>query len=107
MKLVFKLFANLFAGLVGKLLFVANFVICLFVFDWSKFLRYLETPARINCHIKQSGGAIDFCSSGFYYSPVESVFMFIAALVYLLFLPPILMTELAWETSKDYTRCGV
>ena len=94
MKRFFQLFANLFAGLVGKLFVIANFVICLFIFDWGKFLRYLETPARINCHIKLTGRGIDICGFGYYYSPIESAFLLITAFVSLIFLPPMLMTEL-------------
>jgi hypothetical protein len=94
MKLVFQLFANFFAGLLGKLLIVANFVICLFIFDWSKFFRYLETPARINCHIKPFSRGIDFCVYGLYYSPIESFFLLIATSISVLFLPSILVTEL-------------
>jgi hypothetical protein len=91
MKLFFQILKNLFAELVGKLLILANFIICLFIFDWGKFIKYLETPARINCHIKQYSRGIDLC--GFYYSPIESVFILITTLIYILFLPPILTTE--------------
>lgn len=98
MKLFFQILRNLFAGLLGKLLIVANFIICLGIFDWGKFVKYLETPARINCHIKQYGRGIDIC--GFYYSPIESVFIFIVTVTYILFLPPILMTEWVLEDLK-------
>lgn len=98
MKLFFQILKNLFAGLLGKLLIAANFVICLFIFDWDKLIRYLETPARINCHIKEYSRGIDIC--GMYYSPVESVFLFIVTLIYLIFLPPILMTELVLRDLK-------
>ena len=99
MKFVFKLFADLFAGLVGKLMFAANFVICLFVFDWDKFFRYLETPARINCHIKPRS-SVDICLTGihsFIFEPILYVFVaFFSLLVY----PSIAVTEIVLDILK-------
>jgi hypothetical protein len=111
MKRFFQFFANLFAGLVGKLLIVANFVICLFIFDWDKFIRYLETPVKINCHIKQSGGSIDFCLygfSGYGYGIIESIGYFIVSIFLLLFgafffilvYPSVAVTEIILQILK-------
>lgn len=110
MKLFFQILKNLFAGLVGKLLIVANFVICLFIFDWDKLFRYLETPAKINCHIK-SGGSIDLCLYGFTrysYSLIEEVIYFVISIFLLLlsagFLilvyPSIAVTEIVLQILK-------
>lgn len=110
MKLFFQILRNLFAGLLGKLLIVANFVICSFIFDWGKFIKYLETPARINCHIKPKS-SIDFCLygfSGYGYGAIESIGYFIV-LIFLLFFygllavlifPSIILTELALDSLK-------
>lgn len=111
MKRFFQLFANLFAGLVGKLFVIANFVICLFIFDWGKFFRYLETPARINCHIKPSGGSIDSCLygfSGYSYGIIEGILYFVMSLFSLLLIgfflilvyPSIAMTEIVLGSLK-------
>lgn len=98
MKFIFQLFKNLFAGLVGKLLFVVNFIICLMIFDWHKLFRYLEAPARINCHIKPYSRSIDICFG----SP--SIFDFIILLFGIIFLilvyPSMAMTEIILGVLK-------
>lgn len=96
MKRFFQLFANFFQGSVGKILIIANFIICLVIFDWGKFFRYLETPAKINCHIKpiSRGGSIDICTSGMFPSIFEPLILLIG-LIYLIFVyPSIAMTEI-------------
>lgn len=104
MKRFLQVFKHLFAGLVGKLFLIANFVICLFVFDWSKFVRYLETPARIDCHIKPPS-SIDFSIYGFTgnnYGVIEGIIYFVLSVFSLLLLglflilvyPSIAVTEI-------------
>jgi hypothetical protein len=96
MKRFLQLLANLSQGLVGKLLVVANFIICLLAFDWHKFFRYLETPAKLNCHLKLPGRAIDFCGFG-----GLDLILFFFAIIYLIFVyPSIAMTEIVLEMLK-------
>lgn len=104
MKRFFQLFANFFQGSVGKILIIANFIICLVIFDWDKFFRYLETPAKINCHIKpiSRGGTIDFSMSnsyglydyGYNAGAVEILFYFIISTFILCFLVAFLIFTL-------------
>jgi hypothetical protein len=113
MKFIFQLFKNLFAGLVGKLLFGVNFIICLMIFDWHKLFRYLETPARINCHLKSTGGAIDFSvygltGSSYSFGVIENVFYLIIFVFYFFFVgiffilvyPSMAMTEIVLGVLK-------
>jgi len=101
MKRFFQLFANLFRGSVGKLLIIVNFVICLLIFDWPKFARYLETPARINCHLKPyTGGAIDICVFGGYPSIFDPIILLFGLIYLILVYPSIAMTEIILGVSK-------
>lgn len=100
MKCFFQLFANLFWGLVGKLLIIANFVICLLIFDWEKFARYLETPARINCHFKPQSG-MDICIFGGYPSMFDPIILLFGLIYLILVYPSMAMTELILGVLKN------
>jgi hypothetical protein len=100
MKRFFQVFKHLFAGLVGKLLFAANFVVCLFIFDWAKFFRYLEAPARIDCHIKTFSRGIDICTSSIFPSFIEPILLLLAAIFFILVYPSIAVTEIVLEILK-------
>lgn len=96
MKRFLQLFENLFQGLVGKLFVIVNFVICLLFFDWHKFFRYLETPARFNCHLKPNSPGIDICM----YGGIEPLILLFGA-IYLIFVyPSITVTEIIIEAGK-------
>ena len=101
MERFFQLFAKLFQGLLGKLLFVANFIICLVIFDWGKFGRYLEAPARVNCHIKPYSRGIDICFFGRPLSIFEPVFLFFEGLYNIFIYPSMALTEIILVLLKE------
>lgn len=84
----------------AKIFFVANYVICLAIFDWDKFFRYLNTPAKINCHIKEIGGStIEFCC-GRPPSIFDPIIFFAEAIFFILTSPSIAITEITLEMFK-------
>ena len=72
-------FTNLVKTIIGKVFFVLNYAICLFLFDWGKFSRYLNSPARVNCHFKPVSRGIDFCLYGASINPIEAIFELVIA----------------------------
>jgi len=87
----------------AKIFFVANYVICLVIFDWDKFFRYLNTPARIDCHLPPphtGGGAIDFCVYGSPPTIFDPIILF-ATVIFLIFtFPSTIITEITLEMFK-------
>ena len=83
----------------AKIFFVANYVICLAIFDWNKFFRYLNTPAKVNCHLPppSRGDGIDICFSP---SIIDPIIYFIGIILSILFLPSIVITEITLEMFK-------
>lgn len=100
MKHLFQIVTKLFQGLVGKLLIIANFIICLVIFDWGEFLQYLETPSRVNCHIKPYSRGIDICTSGIFPSFIEPLLFFLAIIFFILVYPSMAMTEIVLGVLK-------
>ena len=99
MKRFFQLFENLFQGLVGKLFVIVNFIICLLFFDWHKLFRYLETPARFNCHLKPPS-SVDICLTGIHAGIFEPIILFFGLLYLILLYPSITVTEIIIEAGK-------
>lgn len=106
-----KCLRRIFKVSLAKIFFVTNYIICAMIFDWDNFFKYLETPARINCHLPSpsSGGHIDFSVYGFYnYSVVEEMFHVIFSiflvcftiLFYILAFPSIAITEITLGMLK-------
>ncbi len=100
MKRFFQLFANLSQGLVGKILIIANFIICLVIFDWKELFQYLETPAKLDCHIKPYSRGLDICTSGMFPSLIEPILFLLAAPFLILVYPSIAMTEIVLGVLK-------
>mgnify|MGYP000937355097 CR=1 FL=1 len=84
----------------AKIFFVANYVICAVIFDWDKFFKYLETPARINCHLPppSSGGHIEFCYGGA--SIFDLINILFGVIFCILTLPSIIITQTTLEMLK-------
>lgn len=95
-----KRLRSIFKVSLAKIFFVANYVICAVIFDWDKFFKYLETPARINCHLPppSSGGHIDFCYGGA--SIFDLIIILVGAIFCILTLPSIIITETTLEILK-------
>lgn len=97
-----KSFRQIFKVSLAKIFFIANYVICAVIFDWDKFYKYLETPARINCHLPlpKYGSGIDFCVYGSNISVFEPFILFFGAIFCILTLPSIIITENTLEMLK-------
>lgn len=98
----------------AKIFFTSNYVICLVIFDWDKFFRYLNTPAKIDCHLPppHTGGTIDFSVYGmFAYNsgvgedfiyPILMLFLFLFAIIlFILIFPSIIITQITLEVLKN------
>lgn len=101
-----KRLRQIFKVSLAKVFFAANYVICAFVFDWFKFEKYLNTPAKIDCHIEPRGGSIDFSVYGMYGGEdfITLIFIIFLVLFFILFLiftfPSIAITHITIEMLK-------
>lgn len=86
----------------AKVFFVANYVICLMIFDWKEFFEYLEKPARISCYLKPYGGgkSIDFSVFGAPISIFDVVINLFEGAFYLLSFPSTIITEMTLAMFK-------
>lgn len=84
MKHSFQIFKSFFKSRLAWIFFVANLIVCVFVFDWSEFLSYLNKINETGCKPK----AISFSLYDNFgaYGAVDQLFTLILSAFYLLFI---------------------